>query len=416
VDNMTDYQPSITQVVKNWSFAPALRSRNFRLLWVGQIVSTMGTFLQVVAENWLLYNITGSTFLLGVVGFIGLLPVVPISFLGGVVIDRVPRRKLITFTQIGLLMQAAVFGLLASSGQIRVWHIVALDFVMGSLYAIDTPARQAFLTELVSKEDLANAVALNSAIFQLSRVVGQAIAGLLIAGIGAGGAMLLNAASYLAPVAALAMMRVQQVDRAPEQGPLVAAVSEGMATLLRRFALVGTVSLMMTAGALPHAVLFMMPAFAEDVLGTDAIGLGLLLSSSATGAVIGALMARLGTSRRGRTLTGSSFLLPLLVVGFAAARKLPLACLILLGIGLVQCVLQAMAATLVQINVPDRVRGRVMSLYMMLIVGAPKLGGVLLGGIAEPLGLPPATILCSVVVFVYVIGVYVFAPAVRQLD
>jgi MFS family permease len=414
---LTDYQPSIARTIKNWDLAPALRYRNFRLLWVGQIVSTMGTFLQVVAENWLLYNITGSTFLLGVVGFVGLVPVVPISFLGGVIIDRVPKRKLITFTQVGLLLQAAVFGLLAASGQIRPWHIVVLDFVMGALFAIDTPARQAFLTELVEKDDLANAVALNSTIFQLSRVIGQAVAGLLIAGIGAGGAMLLNAATYLAPVVALAMMRVEVVDRAPEQGSLVAALSEGVATLLRRFALVGTVSLMMTAGALPFAVSLMMPAFAEDVLQTGAIGLGLLLSSSATGAVIGALfVARLGASRRGRTLTVSSFLLPLLLIGFAASRSLPLACSILLGIGLVQCVLQAMATTLVQLNVPDRVRGRVMSLYGMLIVGAPKLAGVLIGGIAEPLGLPPTIILCSIAVFVYAIGVYVFVPTVRQLD
>jgi len=151
--------PPVEPAARSWTaLAPALRSRNFRLFWVGQSVSTMGTFLQVVAGSWLLYELTGSTLWLGVLGVVGLLPVVPISFLGGVLVDRVPRRRLIMITQIGLLAQAVVFGLLVVTGRISVWHIIVLDFVMGALFAIDMPARQAFLVELVDEDDLANAI------------------------------------------------------------------------------------------------------------------------------------------------------------------------------------------------------------------------------------------------------------------
>ena len=212
MDRRLEPPPPVESAGRSWaSMAPALRSRNFRLFWIGQSVSTMGTFLQVVAESWLIYQLTGSTLWLGVLGVVGLLPVVPIAFLGGALADRVPRRKLIMVTQMGLLVQATVFGVLVATDNITVWSIIFLDFVMGAFYAIDQPARQAFLPELVGEDDLPNAIALNSAVFQVSRVLGQAAAGVLIATIGAGGTMLLNAATFLAPVVALAMIRVKDV-------------------------------------------------------------------------------------------------------------------------------------------------------------------------------------------------------------
>jgi MFS family permease len=399
------------------SFAPALQSRNFRLFWVGQTVSTMGTYLQMVAESWLLYEITGSTFLLGLAGFIGLLPVVPISLLGGVVVDRVPRRRLILVTQAGLMVQALIFGLLAVTGAIRVWHIIILDFVMGALFAVDQPARQAFLVEIVSDDTLANAVALNSAFFQFSRVIGQAISGALIAAMGAGAAMLINAATYVAPVFAVAMIRVKDVPRDTMRAPLGIALSEGLTTLWKRFALIGTISLMAIVGGLPMAVSQMMPAYAQEVLGTTEVGLGLLLASSALGALLSTMVvARMGAGRRGRTLTACSFVVPLLLIGFAFSRSVPVSCLVMLGIGLVQSILHAMATTLVQVNVPDRVRGRVMSLNGMLIIGTPKMMGVLIGALAEHLGLPPTLGLFGIVALVYALGISAFLPSIRSLD
>ena len=155
---MADFPPSVEPTPASWTtLAPALRSRNFRLFWVAQSISTTGTFLQIVAESWLLYELTGSTLMLGLLGVVGLLPVVPVAFLGGVLADRMPRRRLVMATQFGLLAQATVLGLLVASGRIEVWHIIVLDFVMGALFAIDQPARQAFLPELVTEEDLPNA-------------------------------------------------------------------------------------------------------------------------------------------------------------------------------------------------------------------------------------------------------------------
>lgn len=418
MDRSAGYPPGLEPTSGQWmALAPALRSRDFRLFWVGQSVSTMGTFLQVVAESWLLYQLTGSTFWLGVLGIVGLLPAVPISFLGGVLADRVPRRKLIMITQIGLLVQAAVFGMLVVSGSINVWHIIILDFVMGSLFAIDQPARQAFLPELVGEDGLANAIALNSAVFQISRVVGQAAAGVLIAAIGVGGTMLLNAATYIAPICALTMIRVGDVKHDTTRAPLGVALTEGIITLYRRPTLLGTISLMLTAGGLPLAISLMMPAFAEAVVQTDAVGLGLLLASAAVGAVISALfVTRIRTGRRGQALLVSSMVLPLFLIGFAVSRSMPVACLALLFGGLTQSVLHAMSTTLVQVNVPDRVRGRVMSLYGMLIIGVPRLSGVLIGGLAEDLGLPLTIGLSSALALLYVIGLHLLMPSVRNQE
>ena len=214
------------------SLAPALRSRNFRLFWLGQIVSNLGTALQVVAEAWLVYELTRSTFWLGMVGLLALLPVIPISLLGGVLIDRFPRRKLIIATQIGLMAQAATFGLLAQSGNLQLWQIIVLYSIFGALLAIDHPARRAFLADLVDQDVLANAVALNGAIFNFSSFVGYALSGLLIATIGAGGTMMVNALSYLATIAALLAIHVPDVRHDTQHAPLRTAWLEGIVALL----------------------------------------------------------------------------------------------------------------------------------------------------------------------------------------
>jgi MFS family permease len=407
-----------TRLAAGWtSVAPALRSRNFRLFWISQTLSLVGTSLQVVAEGWLIYDLTGSTFWLGAVGFIALLPVVPISFLGGLIIDRVPRRKLILVTQSGLLVQAAVFALLALSSQIRLWHIILLYFVFGSLLAIDHPARRTFLVDLVERDTLANAVALNATSFNLSGLVGYAAAGLLIATVGAGGTMLFNAATYLFPVWALATIRVPDVGQDMRRPSFGVAMSEGIVTLWKQPSMLGGVSLMAIVGGLAAPVYAMMPAFAEDVLGTDSVGLGLLLAAAALGSVIGtAVVAKLGVNRRGRTLTIVSLLLPALVVGVALSGSMFLACLFLVALGLVLLMLQSLTITLVQMHVPDRVRGRVMSLYSQLHAGSDTTGNLMIGGLAGYLGLPLALSLGGVVALIYALGLRIAIPSVDNLD
>ncbi len=406
-----------------WLFgwAPALHSRNFRLFWLGQLVSVIGTSVQVVAEGWLIYSLTGSTLWLGMVGFLALLPVIPISFAGGVLIDRVPRRKLLMATQTLLLLQALTFGLLAVTGAIRLWQIVALYFAFGAILAVDHPARRAFLVELVEENELANAVALNATVFNMSSLIGYALAGVMIAALGVGTTMMFNATTYLAPLAALLLIRLADVSAEQSAGGQSArfrvAVWEGLAALWRRPDILGVISLMAVVGGLAYPVFGMMPAFAEDVVGTGSVGLGILLSAGAFGSVMGtAVVARTGVQHRGRTLTLVSLALPLLVGGFAFTKSLWAACALLALIGLALLVLQSLTITLVQVHIDNRVRGRVMSLYSQLHAGSDTIGNVMIGGIAGYIGLPVALALGAAAALVYAIGLRAVLPAVSRFE
>lgn len=382
--------------------APALRSRNFRLFWLAQIISTIGTSLQVIAEGYLIYEITDSTFWLGAVGFIALLPVVPISLAGGVLIDRLPRRKLLLATQAGLMLQAALFGFLAITDRLTLPYVIFLYFIFGALLAIDNPARRAFLVDIVDREDLANAVALNATIFNISSVIGFALGGVLIAAIGVGGTMLVNATSYLFPIIALALIRVPDIGLDQERKSFGVAMTEGIVTLWRQPVILGVIAITTVVGGLAYPVIGMMPAYAKDIMGVDSIGLGILLSAVALGSVLGTIgAARLGTNRRGRSLMIASFILPLLVVAFAQAPGMAAACLILVGVGFILLILQSLAITLVQLNTPDRVRGRVMTIYSMLHAGSDTGGNLVIGTLAVQLGLAMALTLGSAVALLF---------------
>lgn len=409
--------PAVKQVGQLGSLAPALRSRNFRLFWLAQIVSTVGTSLQVIAEGYLIYDITQSTFWLGAVGFISLLPVVPISLAGGVLIDRLPRRKLIMFTQFGLFVQALIFAFLAITGRIELWNILLLYFIFGALLAVDHPARRAFLVDLVDSKDLANAVALNATIFNISNLIGFALGGILIAAIGVGGTIFINSLTYLAPIAALAIIRVADVGQDKERRSFGIAISEGFVTLLKQPAILGVIALMAVAGGLAYPVFGLMPAYAEEVMGVDSVGLGILLAAGALGSVLGTFgAARLGIGRRGRNLVLAALVLSLLVVAFAQATSMWAACLVLVGLGFMLLVLQSLAITLVQLNTPDRVRGRVMSIYSMLHAGADTGGNLVIGSIAVPLGLVAALSLAGAGAFLFTLGLNLFLPRVRRLN
>ena len=402
--------------------APALRSRNFRLFWTGQTISTIGTSLQVVAEGWLVYSITESTFWLGMVGLLGLLPVLPISLAGGVLIDRVPRRKLIMATQTGLLIQALIFGALAITGLLQLWHIIVLYFVFGALLAIDHPARRAFLVELVDEDDLANAVALNATVYNVSTLLGYAAAGILIATLGAGPTMMLNGITYAAPLIALALIRVpdRRADTTPKRGEkrsFMKAMSEGAIVLWDQPAILGAISLMAVVGGLVWPVFGMMPAYAEEVVQTGAVGLGILMACGAFGSVLGtATVGRLGGERRGKTMTVASILLPLLVLGFAFTSNMWVAGSLLVAIGGLLLILQSLAITIVQVNIPNRVRGRVMSIYSILHAGSDTMGNVVVGSLATFVGLPVSLGVAAIAAGAYALGLRRVRPDVAELD
>jgi len=404
------------------TLAPALRSRNFRLFWFGQLISTTGTSVQVVAEGWLIYEITQSTFWLGMVGLLALIPVLPISLAGGVIIDRVPRRRLLIVTQTCLLIQAAVFGLLGVSGNLQLWHIIVLYFFFGAILAIDHPARRAFLVELVPEKDLSNAVALNATLFNVSSLVGYALAGVLISTVGAGVTMLINSVTYLAPITALSLIRVKDVvaDKRSQDrssGNFLRAIGEGFTTLWERPAILGAISLMAVIGGLTWPVFGLMPAYAEEVLNAGAMGLGLLLSAGAFGSVLGTLtISRLSIGGKGRSLVIASILLPVFVIAFAFSRNIWLSCALLIPLGALLLILQSLTITLVQVNIPDRVRGRVMSLYSLLHAGADTGSNATIGALAVLTGLPLALTISGGAAFIYALGLRIALPSIRKLD
>lgn len=400
------------------SYTPALRSRNFRLFWVAQIFSTFGASLQVIAEGYLIYDLTESTFWLGAVGFVALLPVVPISLAGAVLIDRYPRRKLIMLTQGGLMLQALIFATLAATGRLDLVSVILLYFVFGALMAIDHPARRAFLVELVPRDDLANAVALNATLFNVASVVGFAAGGVLIATTGVSGAMTVNAVTYLFPIVALALIKVRDIGRDQEKRGFGMAMSEGFVMLWQQPVLLGVIGLMAVVGGLAYPVFVgMMPAYAEQVMGVGSVGLGILMSSAALGSVLGTFgAARMGARQRGRNLVLTSILLPVLAIGVAQSPNIYIACLLLVGVGFVLLVLQSLAVTLVQLNTPDRIRGRVMTIYSMVHAGADTGSNMVMGTIAVPLGLPAALTLGGLLAFAFATVLNFVLPGVRRLE
>jgi len=342
-----------------------LAHRNYRLFFFGQLVSLTGTWMQSVAQSWLAYRLTGSAALLGIVGFAGQVPALLFAPLGGVVADRVERRRILYATQVASMAVALALAVLALGDRIRVPHLLVLAALLGVVNGFDIPARQSFVVEMVGREDLGNAIALNSSIFNGARVVGPALAGLLVAAVGEGWCFLANAVSYLAALAGLAAMRLP--GRPPRATPsnALTSLAEGFRYVARTgpvralLLLLGLVSLT----GMPYAVL--MPIFADRILGGGARGLGLLLGATGLGALLGAiaLAARDGTRGLGRRVAGAAVGFGAALVLFAASRSFWLSAALLVPAGFAMMNQMASSNTLLQSLVPDDFRGRVMAAY-----------------------------------------------------
>ena len=370
----------------------ALRHRNFRLFLGGQVVSLTGTWMQQVALGWLVYRLTHSAFLLGLVGFAGQIPSLFLAPFAGVWADRWNRHRMIVATQCLSMVQALALAALVLAGAIHVWQILALSLFIGIVNAFDIPARQSFLVEMVGgREDLANAIALNSSTFNAARLVGPSVAGALIAVAGEGVVFLLNGVSYVAVIAALLAMRLP--PRPPVSGPAAPAwrnLHEGVAYATRSApirSILLLLSLVSVTGA-PYAVL--MPVFAADVLHGDAHTLGFLVGSIGVGALCGALLL---ASRRtvrglGRWIVVAVSAFGTALLAFSLSRTLWLSLVLAFCSGFALMVHMAASNTIVQTVVDDDKRGRVMSLYAAAFQGTMPLGSLLAGGLAGLLGAP----------------------------
>jgi MFS family permease len=368
----------------------ALKHRNFQLFFSGQLVSLVGTWMQSVAQSWLVYRLTGSPVLLGLVGFSSQIPVFLLAPIGGIVADRKDRHRIIIITQTVAMLLAFALAALTLSGLIKVWHIFVFAAMLGVINSFDIPARQAFIVDMVGKEDLINAIALNSSMFNGARIIGPAVAGVLVAAIGEAWCFFANAASYVAVIAGLMMMNVAARPRPNRTGSPLAEIIEGF-----RFAgqtgpiralllLLGVVSL----AGMPYAVL--MPIIADRILGGGASGLGILMGASGAGALIGALSlaGRKGVAGLGRWVAFSSAGFGVGLVLFSLSRTFWLSAALLVPVGLSMMVQMASSNTLIQTMVPDHLRGRVMAVYSMMFMGMAPLGSLLAGVLAGRLGAP----------------------------
>lgn len=376
----------------------ALRHRNFRLYAAGQIVSLTGTWMQQIAMGWLVYRLTDSALLLGLVGFASQAPALLLMSVAGVLADRWSCRRMLLVTQSLAMLQAAAVGALALTGLIEVWHIVALAVFLGAVNAFDMPTRHAFLVQMVGdKQDLPSGIALHSTMFNGARLIGPSVAGLIVAAWGEGACFLLNAVSYVGVLAALLAMRVPPRGACEAHPSVLEGLRDGVQYVLRT-APIKAVLLLIAALALvglPYAVL--MPVFARDVLQGGAHTFGFLVAASAAGSISGAIYV---ASRR--SAVGLEKVIPvglgafaLAVLGFSASRMLWLSMPMLFLAGCGMMTVFASSNTLVQTIVDDSRRGRVMSLYTLSFMGMGPFGALLTGALAERLGAPVAAAICG---------------------
>jgi MFS family permease len=381
----------------------ALRHRNFRLFWSGQLISLVGTWMQSVAQGWLVLTLTNDPVALGIVAACQFTPVLLFGLVGGVLADALPKRQTLIVTQSVSLLLALLLGVLVVTGGVQVWHVYVLAVGLGLVNAVDMPVRQTFVVEMVGREDIANAVGLNSAIFNGARIAGPALAGILIGLVGTAACFFLNAASYVAVLIAYALMREEELRPAARIavartiGGVIAQLGEGLAyargTPIVRIALV-TLGVVATAG-MNFSVL--MPVFAKDVLGGDATTFGFLLAASGVGSVFAAVHIASGL-RPSLTLVVSaaaSFGAALVALSFVHQMVLALPLMLILGWSVIS--MAATTNTLIQMLVPDVLRGRVMSIFTTVFAGSTPIGGLLAGSIAGLLGVSAALAIGGVV-------------------
>ncbi len=376
----------------------SLRHPAFRTYWNGQLVSLIGTWMQSVAQGWLMHRLTDSALMLGLLGFAQFLPVMLLSLWAGVVADQMDRRRLLLITQSLALVQALAMALVVSLGVVEPWMVLALAGMFGIVNAFDLPARQSILVDLVGREDLSNAIALNSTAFNVARIVGPAIAGVIVATVGEAGCFWINAVSYLAVLASL--LRIQLPQRQLQAaGAAVASLADGVRYAIATRPIRNLLALLGLTAGIGFQYLLLLPVFARERLNAGAEGYGLLVSAFGVGALASALRM---TARQSRWDLRRNLLLGLVTAGaglalFAWSRSLPLSMAggALAGFGLIVYV--ASTNTLLQLTTEDRFRGRVMSLYTLMFIGTAPIGSLLAGAVAERFGAPAATTLSAVV-------------------
>ncbi|MGZ3616535.1 MAG: MFS transporter, partial [Ktedonobacteraceae bacterium] len=374
----------------------------FRLFWFGQLISLTGTWMQSIGQAWLVLELTHSAWLLGVVGALQFLPVMLLSLFGGVLADRLPKRKVLLFTQSFAMLQAAVLWILVVSGHVQVWEVLVLASLLGLTNSFDMPTRQAFVVEMVGREDLPNAIALNSSVFNMARVVGPGLGGLIIAFLGIAPLFLLNAISFVPVIIGLALIRMSELHALPKQlkagdktskQSTLQSLREGLEYVLHTpsilliIAVIGIVSLF---GINFNVIL---PLFATDVLHSGALGFGFLSAAFGVGSLFSALWLAWGNRKPSiQYVLIAAVVFSILEIIFAFSHLYALSLILIAMVGFAMIAFSANSNTTLQTVTPDRLRGRVMSVYMVVFAGSVPLGNLFTGGLAHFYGAPFALI------------------------
>jgi MFS family permease len=387
---------------------PALRNRNYQYYFSGQLVSLVGTWLQTVAQGWLVYKLTNSAYLIGVTAALSTLPTLFFSLFGGVLVDRFSKRKILIFTQVSSMTLAFVLGTLTVFNVVTIWQIMVLAFLLGVVQAIDAPARLSFTVEMVGKEDMSSALSLNAGLFNGARVIGPGIAGFLIAIIGVGGSFLVNGISYIGVIAALLKMRVEEAAHKTHANP-IRAVREGIVYSYKHPVVSILLLLAGVTSTFGWSHTTMLPYIAEDTFNLGAWGLGYLYAASG----LGAFLATFIVSGYSKKIKGINFIFAgnvIFVIGallFSFTSNLILALVYLFFAGLGLLVMFSMMNIVIQTIIEDEYRGRVMSIYTIMFLGLSALGNFQIGFFSEHFGTGFAIRLGAIITFVF--GVIVFA-------
>jgi MFS family permease len=410
--------PAAPSEVRLESRFPALQYPNYRLWFVGQMIATFGQWTQMTAQSYLIYELTGSPEYLGYVAFFGGIPMIFLSPFAGVLADRVPRRTLLLITQVLMMVLAFILAALTFLGVVQPWHVLVLAFLVGIVGAVDMPARQSFTLELVERDDLANAIALNATMFNAAVFVGPAVAGYLYELAGPGWCFLVNGVAFTAQIAALLVMKLKPFVKPWNSGSVLKDLRAGLGYVLTEPMVLALLILVGSVSLFGMAFMSLTPAWAVDILGGDATTNGLLQSARGLGSLVGALwIAALGRfSYKGRIMMVGAFSMPLTLLVFSQIHSLPVSLLVLAVSGLAFIPIVSLANALVQARVPDALRGRVMGVYAVILMGMFPFGGLWAGWVAQWFNEPLVPIIGGIVTLATALGLFVFVPRLRHLE
>jgi MFS family permease len=409
--------PSVPRFGVKQTFA-SLGHRNYRLWFAGQAASLVGTWMQFTAQGFLVFQLTHSPAFLGYVGFASGAPVWLFTLFGGIASDRMPRRNLLLMTQTTMMILAFILAAMTFLGHIQPWHIILLAFGLGVANAFDAPARQAFVVELVGRENLGNAIALNSTMFNLATAIGPAVAGVTYAAFGPGWCFTINGISFIAVIAALLAMRLKLQPMRKDPGTPLADLKDGLRYVVSQPTIRMLIAIATMTTIFGMGFVTLLPAWSVTILGGDSTTNGFLQSARGAGSLIGALMiASLARAKiKGKLVTLGSLIFPLCLLLWSAMRWLPLSLLAIVGVGWGTMLVLNTANILVQSHVPDPLRGRVMSIYTLGFMGMFPVSALLSGTMAELIGEPTTVALGAWAMFAFAGWLWLRVPRLRALE